>query len=108
MIQDIDYEKREIRVCDNDFTVSSDVMVKDLLRLDTDFTTLKAGTMVKVKGTYTPGVGLAPHLLKMKETFAYNIDKLKGDIEQVNADQKTFLINGYTVQVNAKTVIEGI
>ena len=108
LIQEIDYENRRLQVCNRTFLLSEDVKIKDLLRLDTDFSDLKAETVVKVKGSYSPEAGLSPHLVKMKETFGYDIDKLKGHIDAIDATQKTFLINGYQVQVNTRTVIEGI
>lgn len=108
MIERIDYERRCLRVLQRDFVIPVSAEVKDIYRNDAAFTDLRAQSLVKLKGDYSPAEGLQPDLVKMKETFAFNIDKLKGRIEALDRQAKTLQVNGYTVAVSGKTTIEGV
>lgn len=107
MIESIDYERRCLRVLQRDFVIPVSAEVKDIYRNDAAFTDLRAQSLVKLKGDYSPAAGLQPDLVKMKETFSFNIDKLKGRIEALDRSAKTLQVNGYTVAVSDKTTIEG-
>ena len=107
-IEDIDYEKKTVRIFNREYKVNDEVAVKNLLRLDAKFEDLQPEAVVKVKGAYSSNKGLEPHLLKMKEAFNYDVGKLKGNVEQIDQDKQQFRINGFTVQVSERTVIEGI
>ncbi len=107
-IEDIDYDKKTIRMFNREFKVDDEVTVKNLLRLDAKFEDLQPEAIIKVKGAYSSNKGLEPHLLKMKESFNYDVGKLKGNVEQIDQSKQQFRINGFTVQVSERTVIEGI
>lgn len=108
MIESIDYERRCLRVLQRDFIIPVSAEVKDIYRNDAAFTDLRAQSLVKLKGDYSATEGLRPDLVKMKETFGFNIDKLKGRIDALDHTAKTLQVNGYTVAVSDKTTIEGV
>jgi hypothetical protein len=63
--------------------------------------------VVKLVGQYSESTGFVPEAIRMKATLAFNIEKLQGAVEQVNVEEKTLRVLGFTVRLNERTVIEG-
>ena len=86
--------------------MNDDVEIKDLQRNDADFNALKIGSMIKLKGRSENSTGLVPIQIKMRQTFGFNIEEIKGKIEAVDLDKNTFRVMGIEVIANEKTAIE--
>lgn len=108
MLEHIDHDQKIIRLLGRDFRVPGGAEVKDLMRQDVALTDFREGAMVKLKGRFLPSGEFIPRLVKMKETFGFNIDKLKGEVAAIDPQANTLLVNGITVKVDPKTALEGI
>ncbi|HEX9654714.1 MAG TPA: DUF5666 domain-containing protein [bacterium] len=106
-IQKLDPETGTLRLLNQDFILPNDFAVRDAERYDIGFENLKIGSVVKLKGRYSPVEGFVPDSLKMKETFGFNVDKLIGQIDLIDGERRMLKMIGFPVLVNHKTMIEG-
>lgn len=106
LIQRIHHHKYMLRIHNRDHSLPKTIAVKDLLCNNAHFADLAPESMVTLKGNYSPRRGFMPNQLKMKKTLGFNIDKLKGEIEEIKPDQRRLKILGYTVVVDKRTIIE--
>jgi len=106
LIKEIDYQNRVIKVLNHSLKIPENIEFVDTIHSDLDFNHLKKDTMVKIKINYTPPNHLEPLLIKIRETLGFNIDKLKGEIETIDAENQRFRVNGFDIKLNPKTVIE--
>ena len=107
LIDDIDYDRRTVRLFGREYQVPHDVKVKNLDGEVVDFHDLQPGQMVKLKGIYRPHRGMLIEKINMKETFGFVIDELQGIIQEKDEQNNCLIINGFQVMVSAKTLIEG-
>ena len=107
IVQNVNANQKTVRVLNRDITIPDGVVVKDLNRNDVGLQDLRSGQMAKLKGKYTAADGLVVEKIKMKETMGFNVEELQGNIDEIDKDKKTLLVNGFTVIVNEKTMIEG-
>lgn len=106
LIQEIDHASHTIQLLNRKLKVPADIEVTDFIQNDVRFEDLKPQTMVKIKVKYTAPDTLEPLLIKVRETLGFNIDKLKGEIESIDRDQKIIRVLGFHVRLTEKTVIE--
>ena len=68
---------------------------------------LQPGTMVKVKGHYSPESGFRAKKIRVKETMEFNIEGLEGVIEQIDLSSHTLRVNGVKIQITPRTILLG-
>ena len=107
MIEKVDRQNQRLRIFGNDFFLKNGIEIRDLNYNRTGIDALDSQAMVKLKGKYTAFEGFVTEKLKLQETLAFNIDKLKGKIEKIDREAGTLKINGITISVNDQTTIEG-
>jgi len=106
LIKEIDYKNRTMNVLNHSLKISENIEVVDTIHSDLEFNHLKKDTMVKIRVNYTPPNHLEPVLIKIRETFGFNIDKLKGEIDAIDTENKCLRVLGFEIRLNPKTVVE--
>ena len=107
VIQQVNVPTRTIQMLNREFTLPSDVSIKDLDRNFVSLEVLKPGDIVKLKGNYAPEQGFIPEKVKMKENVGFVVEELQGTIDKIDYANRTLEMAGFTVVVTEKTEIEG-
>jgi len=102
LIRSIDHQKNILRLFNREFVLPDSIAVKDLQGNSIDLKDLKAGEVVKLKGTYSTLNGFVPEKIKMKESTGFDLAELQGDIDKIDQEQKTLDVVGFTVSFNEK------
>jgi hypothetical protein len=109
LLQHVDLRRNALHVLDRSILLPDNVVITDLNDRATSIVDLKPMSQLKLKGRYSGLEGFVPERIEVKETITgFNIDKLEGVIDHLDAENKTLRVIGFTVTANRKTVIEGI
>lgn len=106
-IQSIDHPKNTLRICNREYALPDGLSVKNLQHLGAGLKSLKAGDLVKLKGTYSASKGFLPEKIAMKQNMGFNVQELQGFVDKIDRDKKILEVLGFTVLVSEKTEIEG-
>jgi len=106
-IQSLDLGKNTLRLMNRDFALNGSVEIKNVQRQPITLKNLKAGDIVKLKGSYSAAKGFSPVKAKMQEPKGFNIEELQGKIDKIDPEKKNLGLLGFTVMINDKTEIEG-
>ena len=107
IIQNIDSEKRIIRIFNHDFKVLDNAILKDNDSNETTLTAFKKGDLAKAKGVDSNTDTFEINKLKQIENLGFNIDEIQGKIETIDTEKKIIQISPFTITLTQKTIIEG-
>ncbi len=107
-VQAVETAKDTLRLLNRDFSIGSNVVIKNLPRQTVALKDLQAGDVIKMKGVYSAAKGFAVEKIKVQEPRGFRIDELQGMIDKVDREAGAIEVLGYAVTVNEKTEIEGI
>lgn len=65
-------------------------------------------TRMQIAGRWTPETGFVPDAVRLLETRDFNIEKIQGPVEAVDAAARTLRVLGFTIEVEPRTAIEGL
>lgn len=105
LIQGIDRRRKALRVCDLEIFIPDGIEMKAEDGEAADSMALQSGDMIKLKGVFSEA-GFAPRKIKSRPAREFNFEQLQGKITHLDRERQTMLVNGITVFVTAKTVIE--
>lgn len=107
VVEGVDRHKNSLRVCGREFFLNDEIKIKDLGHGHTTLNALESEDVVKLKGRYSPENGFVAETVNKEKKLSFAIEKMKGKIEKIDRNTKTFLVNGITVSINEDTWIEG-
>jgi hypothetical protein len=64
-------------------------------------------TRMQIAGRWAPETGFVPDAVRLLETRDFNIEKIQGPVEAVDAEARTLRVLGFTIEVEPRTAIEG-
>lgn len=106
-VQAVDAAKNLLRLMNRDFILPQDIELKNIQRQSIALSAIKAGDLVKLKGAYHAGNGgFVPSKVKMQENKGFSVEELQGDIESINAGDRSLQVLGFNVVTSAKTKTE--
>jgi hypothetical protein len=108
LLQNVDLRHNTLRILDRQITVPDASEITDLNGRLMGIVDLKPESRLKLKGTYSEPEGFMPEKIEVTEAMGFSIDKLEGAIDHLDVNNRKLRVNGFTVQTNHKTVIEGI
>jgi hypothetical protein len=108
MLQSIDLRQSALRVLDRKFTVPDAPVITDMNGRMIGMLDLKPSDRLKLKGKYSELEGFLLESIEVTDGLGFNLDKLEGVIDHLDPVGKTMSVIGFTVQVNRKTMIEGV
>jgi hypothetical protein len=106
-VQSIDPQKNVLQLLNRDFVLSNGVEIRNVQRQNIALKDLKAGEVVKLKGTFSAAAGFQVVRVKMQESKGFSIEELQGEVSAIDPANKTLHVLGIPVVVNEKTEIEG-
>ncbi len=105
-IHAFDAERCLLRVFEHALPLPQHLEVKGLDGEPSGFAALHAGRMIKLKGAFEPARGFVPEKIKLRETREFNIEEMQGVITQIERDAQRIYINGVSVLINERTILE--
>ena len=108
LVQNIDLQRRTLRLFDQDIALRNGVEVRDLELGSLGLGDLQVGQMVKVKGCYDDAKGFVPRKVKRGYTMEFNIEEIHGLINKLDVQKRTLEVNGITAVVASNAIIEGL
>lgn len=104
-IQNLDGQKKVLRLMNRDFVVANGCEIKSAQRQTINLSALHVGDIVKLKGSYTPDQGFKPVKVKVQEPKGFGIEELQGSIDNIDVEKRTLGILGFAVMATDKTEI---
>ena len=104
-IQEIDHQNHMMGIFDRKITLPKEIDVKGLQGDGNNLEALHTGLTVKLKGKYSAEEGFLPDKIKVRETRNFNIDLLKGNIDDIDRESKILNVAGFNIKISPKTII---
>ncbi|MGH7496920.1 MAG: DUF5666 domain-containing protein [bacterium] len=108
LLQNIDLRRNTLRVFDRKITVPDTTVITDVNGRLMGMVDLKPSSRLKLKGNYSELEGFMLERIEVTDGLGFNIDKLEGVIDHLDAASKTLSVLGFTVQLSGKTMIAGV
>ena len=108
LVQNVDFRHSALRVLDRKIVVPDTTVITDANGRLMGMVDLKTSSRVKLKGKYSELGGFIPEKIEVTDGLGFNIDKLEGVINHLDAASKTLSMLGVTVQLSRKTMIAGV
>lgn len=107
IIQELDSDSGVVRISNKQIPLAKEMPIKGTRRSKTlKLAELQPGHMLRIDGHYKGNHHFVPELLSVQTHLDFNIDKLFGQIENVDQEKKTLQLLGLPVIVTPDTSVE--
>jgi len=104
-LQQVEPAARTLRILERDLCVPEDAVIKNLLRDRVPLGELKPGDVVVAKGSYDAASGFVPRKLKREEAYGFAIERIEGEIEEIDLAARMIRVAGIRVAITGDTLI---
>ncbi len=105
LVQALDADGSRLRLCDRWWSVPWDCPLKDETGVAANLSEVRPGQLIKLKGNGVPDGSFKIAKVRLKETMEFNVEMLKGHVQEVIPQQGQLRLLGIPVVLDARTVI---
>jgi Sulfotransferase family/Domain of unknown function (DUF5666) len=103
-IEGLNAGRKAIRLLDRDVALPDSCDIVNLMGRTISFRDLAVGTRIKLAGTYAESTGFVPSSVKFLADI--DVEELRGYVDGIDADGKTFDVLGFRVAVTELTEVK--
>ena len=107
-IQEVDHQNKTLGIFDRKVALPKEIKVNGPQDPPYALEDLRPGVTVKLKGKYSAEEGFLPDKIKVREARNFNIDLLKGNIDDIDRESKILNVAGFNIKISPKTIISGL
>ncbi|RMG63383.1 MAG: hypothetical protein D6715_11290 [Calditrichaeota bacterium] len=105
LLQGVDGDGARLRLCDRWWQIPAGCSFKDESGQMAALRQLRPGQLIKLKGKLGPEEDFKIEKVRVKETLEFNVEMLKGTIQQVHPEHGQLVLMGIPVYLDSRTVI---